>query len=253
MRKVFMGAGALFAVILLFVLSLPTIVHKAGMHPKYHGAKVDLPGKRALIITTSHGVLSAPGETDGDPTGVAASEMTHPYYAFSDGGMVVDIASIQGGKIPIDPSTLSDVIRSPEDERYLEDPIAKAKAENSIPLDDVDITEYDIVFLAGGWGAAYDLAPSPELAQKVTQAYYGYRSAIIGGVCHGPLGLVRAKDKNGDLLIEGRRMTGVTNKQVKELGIEMTPFHPEAELRKAGAMFESQTAFCGCTRDPCGG
>ncbi len=38
-------------------------------------------------------------------------------------------------------------------------------------------------------------------------------------------------------------MTGVTDKQVKELGIEVTPLHPETELRKAGAVFESQSAF----------
>ena len=61
---------------------------------------------RALIITTSHGVLAAPGETEGPATGVMASEFTHPYYTFLDGGMEVDIASIQGGEIPIDPETL---------------------------------------------------------------------------------------------------------------------------------------------------
>jgi hypothetical protein len=38
-------------------------------------------------------------------------------------------------------------------------------------------------------------------------------------------------------------MTGVTDKQIKELGIELTPLHPETELRKAGAVYESQTAF----------
>jgi hypothetical protein len=38
-------------------------------------------------------------------------------------------------------------------------------------------------------------------------------------------------------------MTGVTDKQIKELGIEVTPKHPETELRKAGAIFESQSAF----------
>ena len=54
---------------------------------------------------------------------------------------------------------------------------------------------------------------------------------------------MNAKDKEGNTLIAGRRMTGVTDKQVKELGIEITPLHPETELRKAGALFESQTAF----------
>jgi hypothetical protein len=38
-------------------------------------------------------------------------------------------------------------------------------------------------------------------------------------------------------------MTGVTDKQIKELGIEVTPKHPETELRKTGAIFESQSAF----------
>ncbi|MDB4581867.1 hypothetical protein N9164_01825, partial [Draconibacterium sp.] len=57
------------------------------------------------------------------------------------------------------------------------------------------------------------------------------------------LGLVNARDRDGDLLIAGRLMTGVTDKQIQELGIELTPKHPETELRKAGVIFESQTAF----------
>jgi putative intracellular protease/amidase len=114
---------------------------------------------------------------------------------------------------------------------------------NSIPIAGVDINQYDIVFISGGWGAAYDLAQSPELAAKVSESYYGDKAAIIGGVCHGVLGLVNARDRDGKLLIAGRRMTGVTDKQVEELGIELTPLHPETELRKAGVVFESQTAF----------
>ena len=117
-----------------------------------------LPGKRALIITTSHGVLAAPVETEGAATGVFGSEMTHPYYTFLDGGMAVDIASIEGGEIPIDPSSFYFMIKTPEDERYLNDPIAQAKVKNSIPIADVDVEQYDVVFISGGWGAAYDLA-----------------------------------------------------------------------------------------------
>ena len=243
MKKLLTVVAVLLALVGTLLLSLPTILHKAGLHPEYDGPSVALPGKRALIITTSHSVLAAPGETEGPATGVMASEFTHPYYTFLDGGMEVDIASIQGGEIPIDPQTLRFMIRTPEDERYLEDPIAQAKAENSIPITQVDVEQYDIVFLSGGWGAAYDLAQSPELAAKVSQSYYGDKAAMIGGVCHGVLGLVNARGRDGDLLIAGRRMTGVTDKQIKELDIEITPLHPESELRKAGVVFESQTAF----------
>ena len=242
-KKLTISLAVLVTLVGVLILSLPTILHKAGLHPEYHGPSVALPGKRALIITTSHGVLAAPGETEGPATGVMASEFTHPYYTFLDGGMEVDIASIKGGEIPIDPQTLLFMIKSPEDDRYLNDAIAQAKVKNSIPIDQVDIDQYDIVFISGGWGAAYDLAQSPVLAEKVSESYYGDRAAIIGGVCHGVLGLVNARARDGELLIAGRRMTGVTDKQVKELGIEITPLHPETALREAGVIFESQTAF----------
>ncbi|MFT4997721.1 MAG: putative intracellular protease/amidase [Flavobacteriales bacterium] len=243
MKTITTVGAAVVATVITIAIALPSILHSAGLHPDYNGPKTELPGKRALIITTSHGILNAPGETTGDATGVMASEMTHPYYTFLDGGMQVDIASIKGGEIPIDPQTLSRPVISPEDKRYLDDAGAQAKAKNSIKIDDVDISQYDIVFISGGWGAAYDLAQSEVLAEKVSAAYYGDNQAIIGGVCHGVLGLVNAKDQQGNLLIAGRKMTGVTDKQIKQLGIEITPLHPETELRKAGVIFESRTKF----------
>ncbi len=242
-RLIKIGA-VILALILTLAVALPTLLHKAGIHPEYTGETHQLPaGKRALVITTSHGVLNAPGETTGNPTGVMASEMTHPYYSFLDAGMQVDVASIQGGQIPVDPQTLSRPIISPEDKRFLADPALLAKTEHSLRIDDVDFTQYDAIFIAGGWGAAYDLGYSDVLAEKVSKAYYGPKSPLIGSVCHGALGLINAKDSEGNKLIAGRAMTGVTDKQVKELGIDITPMHPETELRKAGAAFESQTAF----------
>ena len=181
------GAVALGAVVL--GLSLPTIVHGLGLHPTYEGETYDLKGKRALVITTSHDVLNAPGETEGEPTGVMASEFTHPYYGFLDAGMAVDMASVRGGPIPIDPQTLNFVIRTPEDERFLEDPALQAKVKNSLRIDDVDFTQYDVIFISGGWGAAYDLGYSEVLGRKVSEAYYAGNAEppILGSVCHGAL------------------------------------------------------------------
>ncbi|MAI77380.1 MAG: type 1 glutamine amidotransferase domain-containing protein [Deltaproteobacteria bacterium] len=241
-KKLLTIAGTLVLGALLLGLSLPTIVHGLGLHPTYKGETYDLNGLRALVITTSHSVLNAPGETEGDPTGVMASEFTHPYYGFLDAGMEVDMASIRGGPIPVDPQTLNFVIRTAEDERFLQDPTLQAKVKNSLRIDDVDFTQYDAIFLSGGWGAAYDLGYSDVLGQKVSEAYYA-ETPILGSVCHGALGFIRAKNRDGELLIAGRKMTGVSDKQVRELGIEITPQHPETELRKAGAVYESATAF----------
>jgi putative intracellular protease/amidase len=243
-NKLLKFGTAVVAVIAIFVIALPTIVHKLGLHPEYTGETHQLPkGMRALIVTTSHGVLNAPGETTGKPTGIAISELTHPYYSYLEAGMQIDVASIKGGQIPVDPSGLGRVSISPDDERYLNDPTLLAKMENSLLIDDVDFTQYDAIFLVGGWGAAYDLGYSEVLANKLGEAYYGTKQPLIGSVCHGALGLINIKDRDGNKLIAGRATTGVTDKQVKELNIEITPMHPETELRKAGAIFESQTAF----------
>ena len=49
---------------------------------------------------------------NGKSTGVFASEMTVPYYIWSDAGMEVDIASPLGGLVPIDPQSYRPVIRT---------------------------------------------------------------------------------------------------------------------------------------------
>jgi putative intracellular protease/amidase len=132
-------------------------------------------------------------------------------------------------------------LKSDYDVRYLSDPGLQQKVRDSQLIDDIDFTKYDIIYLAGGWGAAYDLGFSEVLGRKITKAYGAGK--VVGGVCHGPLGLILARDEKGNALVKGRRLTAVTDKQVEELGITITPQHPERELRAAGALFESQTAF----------
>jgi putative intracellular protease/amidase len=216
---------------------LPATLRAFGLHAHYTGPTYTLPGKRALIITTSHATL---GDT-GKATGVFGSEMTAPYYEFLDAGIQVDVASIQGGAIPIEPDSFRWFLIAESDQRYLKDPHFQAKVASSKKIDDIDISQYDIVFLAGGWGAAYDLGTSAVLGQKMTQAWGAGK--VVGGVCHGPLGLLQAKDTNGEPLLKGKRITAVTDRQVQQLGITFTPQHPERELRAAKALFESSTAF----------
>jgi arylsulfatase A-like enzyme/putative intracellular protease/amidase len=217
-------------------------LQKLGMHPddtETLETDVDLGGRRALVVATNTAVMEI-----GKPTGVFASEMTVPYYAFLDAGMTVDVASPKGGVIPVDPQSLKPVLRTGDDDRFLADDDLRAKVTDSLAIADLDMDEYDIVFLAGGWGAAFDFGFSEELAAKVTEA--NAAGKVIGGVCHGPLGLRNAKATDGRPLVEGRRLTGVSDKQVRELGIESTPHHPETELRRMGAEYESVTKF----RDP---
>jgi putative intracellular protease/amidase len=236
-KKVIYVLSTIAVLIALLLIFLPSILHSLGLHPDYDGEQYDLKGKKALIVTTSHGVLNKPGETEGKKTGVFASEMTIPYYEFLDANMQVDVASIKGGAIPIDPQSFYYFLKSPQDQRYLEDEVFQQKVKNSIPVAEVDFKDYDVVFFAGGWGAAYDMA-SETVANKVTDAYYD-SDALLGSVCHGALAFTEAKDSTGNYLVAGRTMTGVTQKQLKQFGIEYTPKHPQEELEKAGADYRA--------------
>lgn len=236
-KKIIIPLAVALVVIAITVILSPSILKSFGFHPDFEGQQFDLKGKKALIVTTSHGVLNKPGETDGPATGVFASEMTIPYYEFFDANMDVDLASIQGGEIPIDPFSFRRALKSDEDKRYLEDDVFQAKVKNSIPVEKVNFDDYEVVFFAGGWGAAYDMA-SEMMGDKVSDAYYS-SDVLFGSVCHGALAFTEAKDKKGEYLVKGRTMTGVTQKQLEQFGIEFTPKHPEEELINAGADYQA--------------
>lgn len=217
--------------------SAPNLLARAllrgiGVHPEdREAARLDLSGKRALCIATNHGALDI-----GVPTGVFGSELTVPYYCFLDAGMKVDVASCQGGIVPVEPLSMKQALRTPDDDRMLADEALRGKLTQSLAIVDVDFATYDLIYFAGGWGAAFDLGQSQELGRRVSSAYAAGK--VLGGICHGPLGLLRARRPDGELVVKGRRITAVTDRQVHQLGVSITPLHPESALRSAGAQFE---------------
>ncbi len=215
---------------------LPRALTAMGLHPHFDAPPIHVPGKRALVITTSHATLGEGGRA----TGVFGSEMSVPYYAFLDAGMAVDIASIKGGAIPVEPWSMGWPLATDADRRFNNDSVAQAKLAHSIPVSMISAGDYDLIYMAGGWGAAYDLGQSQDLGALITRA--NAQGVILGSVCHGALGFLQAKNPDGTPFLVGRHVTGVTDKQVKELGISMTPLHPEREMRAAQADVEGATA-----------
>lgn len=217
--------------------------HKSSAKP----LSFDLKGRKALIITTSYASLDKvdpkTGEVlkTGGSTGVYASEFTEAYYVFLDALMEVDLASIRGGEIPIERLSLMPLVRTEDDSRFLKDEVLQAKVKQSLPVAEVNMDDYDIVFLSGGWGAAYDFAQSEVLSEKLSEAYAS--DTVLGAVCHGPLGFIGAKKPDGSPLVEDVKMTGVTNRQLKQLFVGNTPKHPETELRNAGANYVCKTGL----------
>jgi putative intracellular protease/amidase len=234
---VLIGIVVLIAIIAYYLRSILALM---GLHRHYTIPKFDMKGRRALVVCTNHNRLD-PLKRD---TGAFGSEFTVPYYAFINAGMDVDMASPKGGEIPIQPPSWSWPLACEDDRRFMKDKAAMAKLKNSKKISDVRPDDYDVIFMAGGWGAAYDLMQSDDLADLVTRA--NAQGKILGSVCHGALGLCSAKGIDGEPLVKGRRVTGVTNAQINHFGIAVTPKHPEEELKKAGGLFECQHGW----RDP---
>jgi len=103
-KKIFKIIATVLILIIVFFISLPTLLNKAGLHPKFDSKKYNFTNKRAVIISTSHSTLNKPGETTGKSTGVFASELTVPYYDLQILELKLISQVLKVGKFPLIPN-----------------------------------------------------------------------------------------------------------------------------------------------------
>lgn len=109
-------------------------------------------------------------------------------------------------------------------------------------MDLLSASAYSAVFLPGGHGTMWDLPESESLASLIGQAWGAGK--VVAAVCHGPAGLVNARDENGKPLVAGRRVAAFTN--TEEIAANMdkaVPFARETRIRELGAYYESGPDF----------
>ncbi|MEN3112130.1 type 1 glutamine amidotransferase domain-containing protein [Uliginosibacterium paludis] len=195
------------------------------------------PALKILVILTSHATAGT------QPTGVWLEEFTTPYYAFADAGAQVEVASIAGGAVPIDPHSIEAAGKNPASvERYLKDEALRARLASSKQLDGLHAADYDAVFMPGGHGTMWDLPDSAALARLLSEAWG--EGKVVAAVCHGPAGLVNVKDEKGQPLVAGRRVAAFTNTEEVAAGMDKTvPFALETRIRSLGARYESGPDF----------
>lgn len=132
-------------------------------------------------IGTNHGTL---GTTD-QANGTYAPELTHALHLFLEAGFEYDIASIEGGKAPIygtdiEGDTINDVM--------LNDQALQKRLNNTIPVSDINIDDYDAVFYPGGFGLLSDLTSNKDFAALSAKHYEN--GGVLAAVCHGPAALL---------------------------------------------------------------
>ena len=178
-----------------------------------------------LMIVTSFSEIAS-----GEPTGLWLEELAVPYMEFKSQGFSVSVASIQGGKAPIDP-------RSEPAPEQKEAWVEAIEALNStVPVASIEPMDFDAVFIPGGHGTMFDFPNSDDL-QKALRAF-AEQDKVIATMCHGPASLVGVTLEDGTPLVAGKTVTSFTNKEEAEAGFqEKMPFLLEDRLRELGAKF----------------
>lgn len=190
--------------------------------------------QKVLLILTSHDTL---GNTKKE-TGFYLPEVTHPEAVFDRAGLEVVYVSPQGGKAPMIGIDRED----PINKAFLEDANKVTKIENTLHPSQVNPSEYDAIFYAGGHGTMWDFPDNPELAEITTTIYD--RGGIVGAVCHGSAGLVNLQLSNGNYLVAGKKLSCFTNEEEAAVGLtDVVPFLLESKLIERGATIEKAANF----------
>lgn len=188
---------------------------------------------RILIVLTSHKEL---GDT-GKPTGFWLEEFAAPYYTFVDAGVVVTLASIQGGQPPIDPKSHQDGAQTEITQRFLADEKAQASLAETMLVSEASADDYDAIFLAGGHGTMWDFPTSTALIRLIEA--FDKSKKVIAAVCHAPAALVSVTTPSNKPLVKGKTVTAFTDNEERGVELEeVVPFMLESRLRELGAHFE---------------
>ena len=102
-------------------------------------------------------------------------------------------------------------------------------------LSDVDVSQYDAIFVPGGLAPMVDMPEDPLLKKVVKDTYE--RNAVVGAVCHGPVALLNVKLSNGAYLLDGKNITSFTNEEEENYASADVPFALETALSNQGAIF----------------
>ena len=174
-------------------------------------------------------------------TGLWLGELTHFWDAVEEQGFRSEIASPAGGWVPLDPQGLmlpemghnsrlgGDVTNHYRDKQFMD------QLNRTLPLSDVNVEDYDAIYLAGGHGTMWDFR-SPELGRLLADFYEAGK--VVSAVCHGPVGFLEARLSNGSWLVQDKNLTAFSwAEEGADNRDDVVPFNLEEELQARGARY----------------
>lgn len=191
--------------------------------------------KRILHIVTN----VAQYENQNKPTGLWLGELTHAYDEFEKMNYVQDIASPNGGKVPIDPKSLGRMVLDESIKARQQDAAFMQLLESSLKASTLNWQDYDAIYYTGGHGVMWDFLDDATL-QDITKNMYE-RGGVVSSVCHGYCGLLNVRLSDGKRLIDGKDMTGFTWLEEILAGVsKKVPYNAEELAKQYGAHFKKK-------------
>lgn len=204
--------------------------------------------KRVAIVLSNPAVST----TTGWPVGFWWSELTHPYYEFTEAGYEVELFSPDGGRCE------ADGMSDPRDESgysasdlismgFLATPGLAGLVEATGRVGDIDVAQFDAIVVAGGQAPMFTFAAATGLHAKFAEFFEAGK--VAAALCHGVAILRYAKTSDGALIAKGRTVTGFANveedfadRAVWGMGVlprdqHVMPWRIEDELKAAGANY----------------
>ena len=204
--------------------------------------------RRVAIVIANPAVST----TTGWPVGFWWSELSHPYYEFTEKGYEVEIFSPNGG--PCEADAMSD----PNDasgysstdlisQGFIHTESLRSLIDITRPVADLNVADFDAMVVAGGQAPMFTFENATGLHTKFVEFYESGK--VTSALCHGTAILRYAKLANGDYLVKGKTVTGFANVEedfadnaVWTYGLldrdkHVMPWRIEDELKALGANY----------------
>ena len=130
---------------------------------------------------------------------------------------------------------------------FIATPKLAALVGNTGRVDDIDVSGYDAIVVAGGQAPMFNFESAAKLHRKFAEFWEAGK--VAAALCHGVAILRYARLSNGELIAKGKTLTGFANVEedfadnaVWSMGLlprdkHVMPWRIEDEMKKAGANF----------------
>lgn len=185
--------------------------------------------KKVLIIVSNANTIGPNNRR----TGNFLPEVAHPYAEFDRAGYQVDFASLTGDTPYLDALWLA---ADPDNLAFLTGR-GWETMQKKVALKDVDVSEYDAIFIPGGLAPMVDMPENALLKQTIKETWE--RGAVVGAVCHGPVSLLNVKLSDGRYIVDGKNITSFTTAEEDGYARADVPFDLQMALTGQGAIYHT--------------